>query len=263
LAGNTSRPVNWIAVGSGTAMKMLNRNSKVPLYQQLYETLRGDVLSNRLQPGDLLPPELELADRYHVSNITVRQALDMLHKEGLIRRHRGRGTFVAHPRLDQNLMRIVSFTQDMPTRGLAPTSRVLGSSLIPAPDDIAEKLLIEPGEELARLERLRLADGEPMSIEVSHLIHRLCPGILRKHDYAVHSLREALERDYGIRTARARQTIRAVTATANLARALGIRANSALLYIERVTYSQDDVPIEFLRIYYRGDRYVLHNELNG
>jgi GntR family transcriptional regulator len=244
-------------------MKYLNRNSKVPLYQQFYETLRGDVLSSRLKPGDLLPSEADLAERFEVSSVTVRQALDMLHKEGLIYRQRGRGTFVAHPRLDQNLMRIVSFTQDMPTRGFSPASRVLGSSLIPAPREIAERLSIEPGEALARLERLRLADDEPMGIEESHLIHRYCPGILEKHDYAVHSLREALERDYGIRTARARQTIRAIPAPARVARSLGVRPNAALLFIQRVTYSQDDVPIEFLAIYYRGDRYVLHNELNG
>jgi GntR family transcriptional regulator len=244
-------------------MITLNRQSKLPLYHQLYEALRAGILSNYYKPGDMLPPESELVERYKVSSITVRQALDLLHKEGLIFRQRGRGTFVAHPRLDQNLMRIVSFTQDMPTRGFRATSRVLGSSVVPAPEEIAEKLLIEPGEELARLERLRLADDEPMSIEESHLIHRYFPGVLSRHDYAVHSLREALERDYGIRTVRATQTIRAIPAPARLARVLSVRPNAALLFIERVTYSQDNIPIEFLRIYYRGDRYVLHNELNG
>jgi GntR family transcriptional regulator len=233
------------------------------LYQQLYEAVRGDVLSSRLKPGDLLPSEAEMAERFAVSSVTVRQALDMLHKEGLIYRQRGRGTFVAHPRLDQNLMRIVSFTQDMPTRGFSPSSRVLGSSVIPAPPEMADRLLIEPGEELARLERLRLADDEPMGIEQSHLIHRFCLGILERHNYAVHSLREALERDYGIRTARAKQTIRAISAPARVARWLEVQPNAAVLFIERVTYSQDDVPIEFLSIYYRGDRYALYNELNG
>ena len=244
-------------------MTTLNRNSKLPLYQQLYETLRSDILSSDWKAGDLLPPESELVERYEVSSITIRQALDMLHKEGLIYRQRGRGTFVARPRLEQNLMRIISFTQDMPTRGFKPSSRVLGSSLTPAPPEIAERLLIKPGEELARIERLRLADDEPMGIEESHLIHRYCPGILSKHDYAVHSLREALERDYGIRTARAKQTIRAIPAPGGLARDLSVRPHAALLFIERITYSQDDIPIEFLRIYYRGDRYVLHNELMG
>jgi GntR family transcriptional regulator len=241
----------------------LNRNSKVPLYHQLYQALRGGVLSSGPKPGDLLPSESELAEQFEVSSVTVRQALDLLHEDGLIYRQRGRGTFVAYPRLDQSLMRIVSFTQDMPARGLAPSSRVLGSGLVSASREIAESMLIEPGDELARLERLRLADGEPMGIEESHLVHRLCPGILQRHDYAVYSLREALERDYGIRPARARQTIRAVSAPARLARPLSIRPNAVLLAFERVTYSQDSVPIEFLRIYYRGDRYALHNELNG
>jgi GntR family transcriptional regulator len=244
-------------------MKRLIRSSKVPLYQQLYQAFRGDILAGTWKPGDMLPPESELVRQHEVSTVTIRQALDMLHKEGLIFRQRGRGTYVAHPRLDQNLTRIVSFTQDMPTRGFRPTSQVLGSSLILASAEIAEKLQIEPGTELARLERLRLADDEPMGIEESHLIHRYCPGILGKHDYARYSLREALERDYGIRTARATQTIRAISAPARLSHALALRAKAALLFIERITYSQEDIPVEFLRIYYRGDRYALHNELNG
>jgi len=139
---------------------------------------------------------------------------------------------------------------------------VLFSGLIPAPKEIAEKMQIEPGEELARLDRLRLADGEPMSIEESHLVHRYCPGILQG-DYVSNSLRLALEHDYGIRLVRANQIIRAVPVPPNLADPLSIRSNSALLYIERVSYSQQNIPVEFLRIYYRGDRYMLYNELQG
>jgi GntR family transcriptional regulator len=191
----------------------------------------------------------------------VRQVLDMLSNEGLIYRQQGRGTFVAHPTVEQALVRIISFTEDMRQRGVRPGTEVLSSGLIPAPQDIAEKLEIEPGEELARLERLRLADGEPMSIEESHLVHRYCPGVL-EGNYASNPLREALERDYGIRWTHAKQTIRAISASRNLARLLSVPPHSALLYIERVSYSQPNIPVEFLRIYYRGDRYTLYSELH-
>jgi len=240
----------------------IDRTSKLPLYHQLYEILRDNISRGEWQPGDMIPPESELIERYQVSRTTVRQVLDMLVNEGLIYRQQGRGTFVAHPTVEQALVRIISFTEDMRQRGFQPGTRVLSSALIPAPPDIAKKLEIEPGEELARLERLRLADGEPMSLEISHLIHRYCLGVL-KGDYASNSLREMLERGYGIRLTHARQVIRATQASRDIARLLSIQPNAALLYIERVSYSQQNIPIEFLRIYYRGDRYALYNELHN
>lgn len=243
-------------------MKRIDRASKIPLYHQLYEILRGNIVSGKWQPGDMIPPESELTEHYQISRTTVRQVLDILVSEGLIEREQGRGTFVAHPKVEQGLVRIISFTEDMRQRGFEPGTQVLFAGLVPAPSDIAEKLEVEPGEELACLERLRLANHEPMSIEESYLIHRLCPGVLRG-DYASNPLREALERDYGIRLVRARQIIRAILAPNDLAKTLSIKPRSALLFIERVSYSQENAPVEFLRIYYRADRYVLYNELQG
>ncbi len=243
-------------------MERINRSSKLPLYQQLYEIVRGDILGGRWQPGDMLPPESELIETYEVSRTTVRQVLDMLVNEGLIYRQRGRGTFVAHPTLEQTMVRIVSFTEDMRQRGFEPSTEVLFSGVVPAPEEVANALEIGAGEELARLERLRLADGEPMSIEESNLVHRYCPGVL-EGDYASTPLREALERECGIRWSRARQIIRAIPAPSRLARLLSVKPSAALLYIERVSYSQQNVPVEFLRIYYRGDRYSLYTELQG
>jgi GntR family transcriptional regulator len=243
-------------------MRQINRASKLPLYHQLYQILRSNITSREWQPGDMIPPESGLIERYQVSRTTVRQVLDLLANEGLIYRQQGRGTFVAHPTVEHGLVRIVNFTEDMRMRGCEPSSKVLFSGLVPAPPDIAEKLQIEPGEELARLERLRLADGEPMGVEESYLVHRYCPGVLQ-HDYVSNSLRETLGQDYGIRWTHARQTIRAILAPRDLADLLAIRPKSALLFVERISFSQQNIPVEFLRIYYRADRYVLYNELQG
>jgi GntR family transcriptional regulator len=242
-------------------MRRLDRASKLPLYYQLYEILRGRMSAGEFQPGDMIPAEPDLITEYGVSRTTVRQVLDLLVNEGLIYRQQGRGTFVAHPTVEQTLVRIISFTDDMRQRGVQPSTRVLSAGIISAPQDIADKLEIAPGEELARLERLRLVDGEPMSIEESYLVHRYCPGVL-DGDYASNPLRQALEANYGIRLVRARQVIRAILATASLARVLAVPARSALLFIERVSCSQQDIPVEFLRIYYRGDRYSLYSELH-
>ena len=144
-----------------------------------------------------MPSETEMIEQFDVSRITVRQALELLVEEGLIYRRRGRGTFVAVPGIEQGLNRIVSFTEDMRRRGLHPGTEVISTSVVPATEEIAGKLQVEPGEDLARYERLRLADGEPMSVEISHLVLRYCPGDL-ENDYAAKPLREELEQKYNI-----------------------------------------------------------------
>jgi GntR family transcriptional regulator len=238
----------------------ISRDNKLPLYHQLYEILRDNIARGEWKPGDMIPPESTLVETYGVSRTTVRQVLDKLVAEGLIYRQQGRGSFVAHPTLEQVLTRIVSFTEEMRRRGFEPGTRVLEAQLHPAPPEIARQLAVEAGEEIVYLERLRLADGEPISIEHSYLVHRSCPGVLQQ-DYVVSSLRETLERLYGIRMVRARQTIRAIPASAGCARVLGTRAGAAILFVERVSFSDRGIPVEFLQVYYRGDRYSLHAEL--
>lgn len=240
----------------------LNPNSRLALYHQLYELLQERISTGQWKPGDLIPAESELTARFAVSRITVRKVLDMLSREGLIVRERGRGTFVAHPKLAHGMTRIVSFTDDMRQRGFTPSNRVLFSGLIPAPAAIAAALSVPEGEELARIQRLRLADGEPMCVEESFLVHRHLPGIL-ENDFAAKSLREVKHQKFGILWTRAKQTIQAVAAPAEIARLLSVKPGAPLLYIERVTWSQAEIPIEYLRVHYRADRYVLHNELQG
>jgi GntR family transcriptional regulator len=241
-------------------VQSINRSSKLPYYQQLYEILRGKITRGEWKPGELIPAESELMVSYQISRSTVRQVLDLLVKEGLIYRERGRGTFIAYPTLEESMMRIVSFTEDMQQRGFVPGTRVLSASLVPAQREIGERLQINEGEELARIERLRLANNIPMSIEETHLIHRFCLNVLN-HDFASQSLRQILMKDYGIRLVNAKQVIHALLASESLANLLEIKPKTALLAIERVTFSQYGIPIEFLRIFYRADRYALYNEL--
>jgi GntR family transcriptional regulator len=243
-------------------MNAIDREARLPLYQQLYEILHRKVLLKDWKPGDRLPTESELVQEYGVSRITVRTVLDMLVKERLIYRQAGRGTFVAHTTLEQGLAQIISFTEDMQRRGFTVSTQVLFTGLMAAPADMAERLDIAPGEELAHVKRLRRADGEPMCIEDSYFVHRYCRGIL-EHDFSKVSLREIKVRKYGIRWTHAKQTIQALNAPQEMAQLLGIRRGGALLFFERVSFSQDNVPMEFLRAYYRADRYILYNELQG
>jgi GntR family transcriptional regulator len=243
-------------------VEALNPKGLIPLYHQLFEILHDKITTGKWQPGDMIPAESELITQYKVSRVTVRKVLDMLVKEGLIVRERGRGTHVAYTRLEHVTTRIVSFTDDMRQRGFATGTKVLFAGLMSAPEGIARQLGIREGDELARIDRLRLADGEPMCVEQSYIVHALMPGIL-DHDFAARSLREVKFVRYGIRWSRARQTIQAVLAPPELSHLLSIKTNAALLYIERVSFSQNDTPVELLRVFYRADRYILYNDLSG
>ena len=239
---------------------MINRSSKLPLHQQLYDLLRAKILSGEWKEGQMIPAEPELINQYGVSRIVIRQVLNRLVGDGLMFRQQGRGSFVSERRLEEGLSRIISFTEDMHQRGLTPKTRILFKGSIPAHKDISEPLGIQPGEELVRLERLRLANDEPLSIEDSYLVQRYFPGILDE-DFALVPLRQTLQEKFGVHITHARQVIRAVQATTDQARLLTTPARAPLLLIERVSYSGQNQPVEFLRIFYRGDRYSLHNEL--
>jgi len=240
----------------------LDRSSKIPLYHQLYEILRGKIIDGEWATGSMIPPESELCNIYQVSQITARQALDNLVSDGLIYRQRGRGSFVAQPAIETSLTRIVSFTEDMRSRGYDPGSRVFFSGVVAAEPAIAQKLQIAPGEALAQLNRLRFADGQPLSIERASLVHKYCPGVL-DGDYESNSLRAALLAQHGLKLVRAEQSIRALAANQEMARLLSIKVGDPLLGIERISYAQHNAPAEYLQIFYRSDRYVLHIELQG
>ena len=240
----------------------VSHQSKSPLYQQIYQLLRQKIMGGYWNPNELLPSEADLIEQFNVSRATVRQALDELVSDGLIYRRQGRGPFISSPTVEQGLVRIVSFTEDMQQRGLNPGTKLISAGLVSASKTLANELQTEEGESLARIERLRLADGTPMSVEVSFLVHRYCPGILAQ-DYTTRSLRLMLEESYQIRITSARQKIQAVATTEGMAELLSIDPGAPLLYIERISFSEFDVPVEYLRLYHRGDRYTLHADLRG
>jgi GntR family transcriptional regulator len=241
---------------------VLDRDSLIPLYHQLYEILRANIDDGIWQPGDMISPESELQQQYGVSQITVRKALNILVDQGLIFRRRGLGSFVAQPVITSNLTHIVTFAEDMRLRSHAFRTEMIETVLSPVSKATAEKLRVTVGEEIAAIMRLRYADDEPLSIEHSCLLHKYVPGILQ-YDFTQRSLSETLSSEYGLFWSRAEQTIRAQRVSSRYAKLLGMHEDDPLLVVERISYSQDNVPIEFLRISYRADRYALHCDLKG
>ncbi len=149
-----------------------------PKYHQLAETLREQIRAGRLVPGDQVPSEPALCETYALSRGTVRQALQVLVNEGLLRRDQGRGTFVAEPAGRSQYFSLSSFADEMRRQHRAPSTRLLISELIPASPTVSQRLAIEPATPVFHIKRLRLADGQPVAIETRYLAQSLCPGLL-------------------------------------------------------------------------------------
>ncbi len=225
----------------------------VPLHHQVYLDLRAALDAGEWRPGDLLPPERQLAARYGCSLITVRRALSELTHEGRLERTRGRGTTVLRPRIERDFGGTMSFAEEMQDRGLDPETRLLAARPESAGEQVAHALGIEPGSPTLYLERLRIAAGEPLLLEQVHLPAERFPGLLAT-DLEHGSLYDVLTVRYGTRVARARESLEPVLLHAREARLLDQPPQTPALLIEGTAFSTDGVPIEFARSYVRGDR---------
>src|SRR6266540_5741129 len=237
-------------------MAVLKRDTPVPLYHQLKTAILRDIEAGRWRPGERLPTEDALIARFHVSKITVRQALRDLAQLGYIRREQGRGTFVQGPPLEEGPRELTSFTGEMRGHGFVATSRVLEQGLVPASGDVASRLDAGAGEPVFRLRRLRLADGEPMGVQTAYLPLRLVPGI-DQVSFADASLYEVLASRYSLYAAAARETHQAVPVPEDAAALLRVPAGSPALSAERLTTLADGRPLEYVHSIMRGDRYKI------
>lgn len=218
-----------------------------------HQTVRAFLadLAAELGVGDPIPSERALCERFGVSRMTVRQAVDALVADGTLRREQGRGTFVAPRRIDFE-MRLTTFGEEMRSRGMEPDTRVLFAGQVPATATIAESLQIDAGDPLHHLERVRSADGLPMSVERLWIPVALVPELL--DDGAPPSVYAAL-RELGCAPSWGEDTLTAGEATEHETRLLGLAVGSrVVMRAERRTYA-DAGPCMYSTASYRGDRY--------
>ncbi len=227
------------------------RTARVPKYYRLKRHLLD--MTETLAPGSAVPPERTLAAEFDTSRTTVRQALQELVVEGRLERIQGKGTFVAKPKVAQALQ-LTSYTQDMRAQGLEPASQLLDIGYVTAEEALAQLLEITAGTRVLRIERLRLASGEPMAIETTHLSAKRFPA-LRRSLVKYTSLYEALDEVYGVQLAQAEETIETSLATPREAGLLGTDVGLPMLMLSRHSLDGDGRPVEWVRSVYRGDRY--------
>jgi GntR family transcriptional regulator len=227
------------------------RTARVPKYYRLKRHLLE--MTETMPPGTPVPPERTLASEFDTSRTTVRQALQELVVEGRLERIQGKGTFVAKPKVSQALQ-LTSYTEDMRAQGLEPTSQLLDIGYVTADERLAELLGIPSGGRVLRIERLRLASGEPMAIETTHLSQKRFPA-LRRSLVKYTSLYTALAEVYDVHLAEAEETIETSLATPREAALLGTDVGLPMLMLSRHSRDTEGEPVEWVRSVYRGDRY--------
>ena len=234
----------------------LDMSTRAPLYEQLQRKLRKAIEAHVIKPEEILPAERDMAQAFDVSRMTVRKALAGLVTEGLLTRRQGVGTFVT-TRVEKNFSHLTSFSEDMISRGSAPTSVWL--KRVEETVTLSETMTygLVPGSKVYRLNRLRFADSLPMAIEYA-IIPSFC---LPNMDCVEASLYEALGQT-GYRPVRALQRLRAVLLTQNQAELLDANVNDAGLLVERRGFLADGRIVEIARSYYRGDTYDFVAELS-
>jgi GntR family transcriptional regulator len=229
----------------------------VPKHRQLRDILLS-LIDSELTPDSPIPSERDLVTRFNVSRATVREAVGRLVSEGRLYRVRGKGTFVAAPRVESQL-HLASFTEDMRRRGHKPSTIVLGADESIPPPPARAALSLTNTDRAYRIERLRSADGAPMAHEVSWLPAGPLPGLL-EHDLAG-SVYAILARDYGRLLDSAAQTVWAEGADPLRSRVLRVPPAAPLLVFRRTSYASGR-PMEHVTSWYRADRYQVHMKLD-
>jgi GntR family transcriptional regulator len=225
----------------------------IPLHHQVFRDLSAALDGNEWRPGDRMPTERDLAERYGCSLITVRHALSELVREGRIERTRGRGTFVLQPRIERDIAGSMSFAEEMERRGLDPATRLVTARIEPAGDVVAALLGLEADAPVAYLERVRLGGGEPLILEQARLPAERFPGLLA-FDFEHRSLYDILADRYATRIVRARESVEPVSLKAREATLLEVSTRSLALQIDGVAFAGDGSPVETARSFVRGDR---------
>ncbi|MGC2977642.1 GntR family transcriptional regulator [Brevibacterium sp. FAM 25378] len=221
-----------------------------------------DQLLDRLEgmaAGEQFPPERQLAETLGISRMTLRRAIDELVAKGMVRRRHGTGVFALGPKLDQPLA-ASSFTEDMVARGMRPGSHILSFDTVAAGAHIGRRLHLAESDDVIAILRLRLADDEPIALEELHIPSALVPGV-NAGDLEDQSFYELLRQRFGVSLSHSVQTIEPTLLDAAEAKHLGVPELSPALLFERTSRGADDVPFEFVRSVYRGDRYKIRTEL--
>jgi GntR family transcriptional regulator len=234
-------------------MDSVDSGNALPLYAQVETILAASIANGTFPAGSRLPNEADLAEQYAVSRTTIRQTIQNLIRRGLIEIQRGKGTFVLQPKITQELTELSGFVEDMRALGHRPTARLLDKQIVPSSEAVARQLSLTAGARVVRIQRVRLANDVPISFDETYLPLEIGEKVI-ENDLETEPIFSLLEEKYDMPLVEAEYRLEAVSADSTVSRALGIRTGSPIFLIERTTFCEGHRPIDYERLYYRGDQ---------
>jgi GntR family transcriptional regulator len=239
----------------------LHLEAGVPKYIQISNWLMEMIQKGRYAVQEKLPSESKLSELFRVNRNTVRQAISDLVAKGLVQKKNGVGSFVigrSFQPVKYTLQHISSFTDDMMRMGVVPQNKLIHKSVIEAPPDVAEKLMLGKERKVILTERLRLGNRIPLVIERSYLPYEEYRDILKMR--LTGSLYHLLTRKFHVVLHRSLQTFRAIALSGRDAKLLGVPPRSPGIFLESVIYDSKNIPVEVLHAFHRGDKYIFEVE---
>ncbi|MCM3717653.1 GntR family transcriptional regulator [Fictibacillus phosphorivorans] len=240
---------------------MLDRKHSAPLYEQLKNEIQKMIKDGDLKPDDQIPSERELVEQYNVSRITVRQAINLAEKEGLVKRVHGVGTFVAKPKIKQELSNFNNFESTLQQQGLIATTKMLGSQVITSDFQLSRLLDINVMERVIKLELIGYGDEIPVVYYNSYFPNRVGEKMKQAAEKALQAEKPfstldlyRLDQEIGLHPTHVEQTFEAQSAHYPLTEILNVQEGFPLFRVTSIVY-QDKTPLEYKETYYRGDKY--------
>ncbi len=243
-------------------MKIVDPLNPIPKYLQISSWLKELIQTGRYKAGEKLPSEIELSELCKVNRNTLRHAISELVSQGLLRKEKGTGTFVeSFPSVEvkHKLKQISSFRDDLGETGIQEKTKILKKGIEEAQDHVTKTLILGANSKVVAVRRLRMGNGTPYIYEESFLPYDMFKDILNMDLSG--SMYKIISEHFDIVLARCEQRIRAVNLKGKIATLLNLPENSAGLFMESITYNENNIPVEVLFSYYRGDKYIFEIEL--
>lgn len=240
---------------------MLDRQSPKPLHQQLEDILKERIENQEWKPDSNIPSENELSKMYGLSRMTVRSVITRLVHEGLLYRVPGKGTFVSSPKIVSKPLSQMGIREQLEEMGYETETKLLSITIDQAPIKISKKLKIDENSQVYIIKRARYVRNEPLSIHTSYIPISLCPEIQEKNFEEV-QLCDILEFDYNLKIRKIEETLESSTATDYEAKILRIKPGSPLLLLQDIVMTEDEEPIEYSKVIFRGDKIKLKLEFS-
>lgn len=232
--------------------------SKLPVYLRIHDQIKSEIEDGKWRVGDRLPSERELSEKFNVSRMTLRQAIQTLADEGILERKIGSGTYVARKKVQETMIGTTSFSDIVKSQGSVPSSKTISYFVTKPSSSEMEKLQLTEKEDILKMERIRYADKIPICFEVASIPYKLISGYDKEE--ITTSLYKTLAEKGHFKIGKSSQHISAVVSSEKIAHFLDIKRGEAILRMTQISYFEEGTPFEYVRSQYVGERFEFYLE---